>query len=40
MKNVYKMNTKEPIEMNFMDREVDYRLTLSEINFYKVWTND
>ncbi len=40
LENVYKMNTKELIEMNFMDREVDYILTLSEINFYKVWTND
>ena len=40
LKNVYKMNTKKSIDINFMDREVDYKSTLSEMNFYKVWTNE
>lgn len=39
LKYVYKMNTKEKIEINFMDREVDYKLTLNEMDFYEYWKN-
>ncbi len=38
--SVFKMNTKEPIEINFMDREVVYKLTLREMDFYKYWKNE
>lgn len=37
LKSVYKMNTKEKINIDFMDREVDYNLTLSDMDFYKYW---
>ena len=40
LKNVYRINTKEKIEINFMDKEVDYKLTLSEMEFYKYWNNE
>jgi hypothetical protein len=34
---VYKMNTKEKVDLNFMDREVEYKLTLTEMDFYKYY---
>ncbi|MDY0103024.1 MAG: hypothetical protein RBS07_08785 [Lentimicrobium sp.] len=37
LKSVFKMNTKKKIDIGFMDREVDYDLTLSDMNFYKHW---
>lgn len=39
LKSVYKMNTKEKIDIGFMDREVDYQLLLSDMDFYKHWIN-
>ncbi|MDD2565187.1 MAG: hypothetical protein PHU27_13320, partial [Salinivirgaceae bacterium] len=40
LKSVYKMNTKEKIDIEFMDREVNYDLTLSDMDFYKHWINE
>ncbi|NOZ47318.1 MAG: hypothetical protein GXO79_11140 [Chlorobi bacterium] len=37
LKFVYKMNTKEKIDISFMDREVDYKLSLTDMDFYKYW---
>jgi hypothetical protein len=37
LKSVFKMNTKEKIDIDFMDRDVDYYLTLSDMDFYKHW---
>ena len=37
LKSVYKMNTKEKIDISFMDREVDYKLSLTGMDFYKYW---
>ena len=35
LKSVYKMNTKEKIDIDFMDREIDYKLILTDMDFYK-----
>ncbi len=40
LKSVYKMNTKEKIDIEFMDREVNYDLTLIDMDFYKHWINE
>ncbi|WP_297097626.1 hypothetical protein [uncultured Draconibacterium sp.] len=37
--SVYKMNTKEETEIAFMDREVDYKLSISDMEFYSHWVN-
>jgi len=34
LKSVFKMNTEEEIDMDFMDKEVYYQLTLSDMDFY------
>ena len=36
LQSVYKMNTKEKYEGSFMDRDVDYKLNLKEIDFLRV----
>jgi len=40
LKSVYKMNTKEKIDISYMDKEVDYELTLNEMSFYKNWKKE
>ena len=40
LKSVFKMNTKEKIDIDFMDREVDYDLILSDMDFYKHWIDE
>lgn len=40
LKSVFKMNTKEKIDISFMDRDVDYKMDLKEMDFYKFWKND
>ncbi|MDD4575723.1 MAG: hypothetical protein PHI36_04780 [Bacteroidales bacterium] len=40
LQSVYKMNTMEKTDINFMDRDVDYKLDLKEMDFYKFWKND
>lgn len=40
LQSVYKMNTKEKRDINFMDKDVDYKLSLNEMEFYKFWKND
>jgi len=37
LKTVYKMNTKEKVDISFMDKPVDYKLNLSDLEFYKYW---
>ena len=37
LKSVYKMNTKEKIDVSFMDQEVLYVLTLNDLVFYNYW---
>lgn len=37
LKSVFKMNTEEEIDMDFMDKEVYYQLTLSDMDFYSYW---
>ncbi len=40
LQSVYKMNTKRKADISFMDREVNYKLNLKEMDFYKFWKND
>lgn len=40
LKSVFKMNTKEKIDIGFMDREVEYDLTLRDMDFYKHWIDE
>ena len=40
LQSVYKMNTKEKIDIDFMDIEVEYELNLSDMDFYKSWSNE
>jgi len=40
LKSVYKMNTKEKIDISFMDKEIDYELILSDMSFYKYWKKE
>lgn len=37
IKSVYKMNTQEKVDLSFMDKPVDYKLNLSELEVYKYW---
>lgn len=40
LQKVYKMNTNEKSESNFMDQSVDYMLDFSDWSFYELWTNN
>lgn len=35
LKSVYKMNTQEKVDLSFMDKPVDYKLNLSDLEVYK-----
>jgi len=37
IKSVYKMNTQEKVDLPFMDKPVDYKLNLSDLEVYKYW---
>jgi len=39
LQSEYKMNTKDKTNINFLDRDVDYKLELKEMDFYKYWKN-
>jgi hypothetical protein len=36
LKSVYKMNTKDKTAISFMDRDVDYKLDLKDLDFYHI----
>lgn len=40
LKSIYKMNTKEKIDIGFMDREVDYKYILGDTNFYNTYKGE
>jgi len=40
LQSIYKMNTNEKRDISFKDRDVDYKLSLNEMEFYKFWKND
>lgn len=37
LRSVFKMNTKENIEIDFLDRDVSYKINLKDEEFYKYW---
>jgi hypothetical protein len=40
IQSVYKMNTKEKTDISFMDRDVEYSLSMSELDFYLNWKSE